>query len=276
MVFLLPPETAKGLPSDFERAIIPSTRIHTVIFNHARLPFSDRAVREAFALGVDRAALNRVTLEGMGAPAVNLFPQNVGIDVVPAQATDVERARRLLDEAGWRIGSDGVRVKDGKRLSFTLFSYPGRAELTPMAVQIQSQLKPLGFDIDVKQLPYATLDAQHFKTGDWDASMLSYGTLPTGDPLYFFNQFLISGGPSNMGKYANSQLDAIVDQMRTETDPTRRTALVRQAQEIVKADVPMAYLVAAPVVYVYKKDKVQGFIPHPNDLYFIDSSIATR
>ncbi|MGD9892732.1 MAG: ABC transporter substrate-binding protein [Dehalococcoidia bacterium] len=274
MVFLMPPEMAKGLSDDFERAIIPSTRIQSVIFNHQRLPFSDRAVREAFALGVDRDALNRVTLEGAGAPAINLFPQGMGIDVVPAQATDVNKAKQLLDNAGWWAGPDGVRVKDGKRLSFTLFSYPGRAELTPMAVQIQSQLKNLGFAIEVEQIPFSALDSNYFKTGDWDASMYSVGTLPTGDPLYMFNQNIVTGAPGNIGGYSSPQLDAIVEQMRVEIDPTKRNALVRQAQEIVKVDVPMAYLVAAPVTYVYKKGKVKGFVPNPNDQYFIDSSIS--
>lgn len=268
MVFLMPPETAKGLSSDFERAIIPSTRIQSVIFNHQRLPFSDRAVREAFSLGVDRDALNRVTLEGAGAPVINLFPQNMGIDVVPAQATDVNRAKQVLDDAGWRAGGDGVRVKDGKRLSLKLFSYPGRAELTPMAVQIQSQLKALGFDIEVEQLPYSALDTTYFKSDDWDASMYSMGTLPTGDPLYMFNQNLLKGGPGNLGGYDSQQLQAMIEQMRVEIDPAKRSALVRQAQEIVKAEVPTAYLVAAPVTYVYKKGKVKGFTPHPNDLYF--------
>jgi peptide/nickel transport system substrate-binding protein len=276
MVFLMPPETAKGLSNDFERAIIPSTRIQSVIFNHQRLPFSDRAVREAFSLGVDREALNRVTLEGMGAPAINLFPQGMGIDVVPAQATDGNKAKQLLDDAGWRTGSDGVRVKDGKRLSFTLFSYPGRAELTPMAVQIQSQLKSLGFAIEVEQIPFSALDSNYFKTGDWDASMYSMGTLPTGDPLYMFNQNLLKGGPGNLGGYDSQQLQTTVEQMRVEIDPAKRHALVRQAQEIVKADVPMAYLVAAPVTYVYKKGKVKGFVPNPNDQYFIDRSISVE
>ena len=217
-----------------------------------------------------------MTLEGAGAPAINLFPQNVGIDVVPAQATDVNRAKQILDEAGWRAGGDGVRVKDGKRLAFTLFSYPGRAELTPMAVQIQSQLKALGFDIEVEQIPYSALDTTYFKTGDWDASMYSMGTLPTGDPLYMFNQNLLRGGPGNLGGYDSQQLQSTVEQMRVEIDPAKRNALVRQAQEIVKADVPGVYLVAAPVTYVYKKGKVKGFTPHPNDLYFIDTSLSVE
>jgi len=149
MVFGLPPEIVKGLPPDIERAVIPSTRVHLVLFNHTRPPFNDPRVREATALAVDRGALNRAVLDGLGAVVSNAFPPSAPFEIVPAQDTDVARARQLLDEAGWRPGPDGGRVKDGKRLAFTLYSYPGRAELTPMAVVIQSQLKALGYDIQV-------------------------------------------------------------------------------------------------------------------------------
>jgi peptide/nickel transport system substrate-binding protein len=273
MLFGLPPEIVKGLPADIERAVIPSTRIHYVIFNHTRPLFAERAVREAFALGVDRAALNRIALDNLGAVAANLFPPNAGIEVVPAQSTDVNRARQVLEEAGWRMGPDGVRVKDGRRLSFTLYSYPGRAELTPMAVVIQSQLKPLGFDIQLQQVQNITAT---LNSPDWDAAMYSINSVPTGDPLYLFTVTLSKSGGTNPGGYSSPALEAVIDQLRTEVDATRRQALARQAQEIVKADVPNAYLVGAPLVYAYKKGKVAGFTPHPNDLYFIDPAITVK
>jgi peptide/nickel transport system substrate-binding protein len=213
MVFNLPPQLVAGLGPDFERAVIPSTRLHFVLFNHARAPFNDRAVREAFSLGIDRNALNRVALEGLGSVATNVFPPTDGIEIVQAQSTDVNRARQLLDEAGWRMGTDGVRVKDGKRLSFTLYSYPGRAELTPMATVIQSQLKPLGFDMQIQQVPVI---GTVLSTSDWDVSMYSNSTLAVGDPLLMFNLNLVTGASGNVGKYSSPRLDQIVDQLRAE------------------------------------------------------------
>ncbi len=271
LVFGLPPEIVKGLPPDIERAVIPSTRVHLVLFNHTRPPFNDPRVREATALAVDRGALNRAVLDGLGAVVSNAFPPSAPFEIVPAQDTDVARARQLLDEAGWRPGPDGVRVKDGRRLAFTLYSYPGRAELTPMAVVIQSQLKALGYDIQVQQVQDITKQLQG---GDFDASMYSLNTLPTGDPLYLLGYTLARNGGINYGGYSNPQMEAIVEQLRFELDPGKRAQLARQAQEIIKADVPNAYLVAAPIVFAYKKSKVKGFTPNPNDLYFIDSSIS--
>lgn len=273
MVFGLPPETVKGLPADIERAVVPSTRVHLVLLNTTRPPFNEPRVREATALAVDRAALNRAVLDGLGAVVTNAFPPSAPFEIVPAQDTDAARARQLLDEAGWRVGPDGVRVKDGKRLAFTLYSYPGRAELTPMAVVIQSQLKALGYDIQVQQVQDIT---KQLRGGDFDASMYSINTLPTGDPLYLLGYSLSRSGGLNYGGYSNPQMEAVVEQLRFELDPNRRAQLAKQAQEIIKADVPNVYLVAAPLVFAYKKGKVKGFIPNPNDLYFIDSSISVE
>lgn len=270
MVFGLPPEIIKGLPPDIERAVIPTTRVHLVLLNHTRPPFNDPRVREATALAIDREALNKAALDGLAAVVTNAFPPSAPFEILPAQRTDVARARQLLDEAGWRPGPDGVRVKDGRRLAFTLYSYPGRAELTPMAVVIQSQLKALGYDVQVQQVQDITKQLQG---GDFDASMYSLNTLPTGDPLYLLGYTLTKGG-LNYGGYSNPRMEAIVEQLRLEIDSTKRAELAKQAQEVIKEDTPNVYLVAAPIAYVYKKGKVKGFTPNPNDLYFIDSSIS--
>jgi peptide/nickel transport system substrate-binding protein len=275
MALGLPPELVKGLPADVERAVTPSTRVDCIMFNHARPPFSDRAVREATSLAVDRATLNRVGLDGLGTVVTSIFPPNVGVEVVNAQATDQAKARQVLDAAGWRAGADGVRVKDGRRFAVTLLSYPGRGELTPMATVLEQQLKPLGYELKLEQIPSEKI-LDVLATGDFDATMYSFNVIPTGDPLYAFNQSLVPGALNNYGKYESARLNAVLDQLRVESDPARRQALTRQAQEVLRDDVPNAYIVATPVIYAYRKGKVQGFTPHPNDLYFLDRSISIQ
>jgi len=270
----LPPEIVAGLPSEIERAIIPSSRVYYLALNHARPPFDERAVREAVALGVDRALLNKAAFDGLGAPISNVFPPNMGIDVVPAQSSDPARARQLLDQAGWRAGSDGIRVKDGRRLNLALFSYGGRPVDKTLAIALQAQLKELGVDsqFQERQDLFSTVTGG----GDWDAIVTSFGVLPTGDPLYIFAATLTRTAPYNWGTYANPRLDAVIDQLRVEPDAGRRGALVREAQEAVKADAPNAYLLAAPLVTAYRRDRVKSFTPHPNDLYLIDRSVSVR
>jgi peptide/nickel transport system substrate-binding protein len=247
--------------------------VQYILLNTTRPPFSDRAVREAFSLGIDRATLNKVGFDGQSVVMTSVFRPGVGQEVVPIQSTNVEQAKSVLDAAGWRAGSDGIRVKDGRRLTVNLLSYPQRADLTPMALSIQAQLKPLGFDVQVNQVQDIT---KALEGGDFDASMYSVNLLPTGDPLYAYNQTLVKGGDWNYGKFANAQLDAVVEQLRGETDPAKRQALSKQVQEIMKAEVPIVYLVAYPRVFAFKQAKVRNFTAHPSDLYLLDGKIAVQ
>ena len=268
----LPPEAIKTFGGDIEAVAIPSGRVHFLTFNVNRPPFSDRVVREATTLALDRAALNTVTLDGKGAAATGMFPQGIGFDVVPLQGTDVNRAKQLLDDAGWKTGPDGVRVKDGKRLSFTILSYPGRVEITQLGVAVQGQLKPLGYDIPQVQEVMGIEGVT--KMGNWDLAMYSSDMFGTGDPLYGFNRVLAKGGGNNLANYTNPQIEGLLDQLRTMIDPKERGAISRQVQEVVKADVPMAFLVSPPVVTAFRKGLVKGYTPNPSDQFFITSSLS--
>jgi len=271
MLYNFPAEAIKTFGPDVEATATPSGREALINLNVGRAPFNDRNVREAFALGIDRNVLNQVGLDGKGVPVTQMFPAVSGYDNVPLQGTDVARAKQLLDDAGWKPGGDGVRAKGSDRLSFTIISDPGRADLTPYAVSMQSQLKPLGFDIkvmEVQDIGAAT------KTAMFDAAMKSNNTLPTGNPLYEYNRLLIKGGGDNAGNYTNPQLEDLVTQMRTELDPAKARDLSLKVQGIVKQDVPVVFLTVTPITVAMRKGKVKGYVPNPNDSYLIDAAIS--
>ena len=271
MATSLVPEEATGLPDEVEAHVVPGLRLNMVIFNFDRPIFADKAVREAFALGIDRDAINTAVFDGQGEAATALFPTNVaGFDVIHTQSTDVERAAQLLDEAGWVMGSDGVRVKDGERLSFELPCTGATAAL--IGVVIQAQLSPLGFDIQpLNRAGYDWLFAS-----DFEATVSSTNTLPTGDPGYFFNVQLAEGANFNFGKYANSEFDALIDQLRVEPDPAERNRLSREVQEILGEDFAFATVAISPRVEAIRADKVTNYTLHPSDLYVIDNKIGVE
>jgi len=270
-VYGVPPQAVKSLGNDFTVATISSGREDYLVVNHRRPPFNDRALREATALAVDRAALLAVGLAGQGSVASGMFPPDVGIANVPMQATDPVRAKQVLDDAGWQLGADGVRAKGGQRLAFQLLSAPARTEWTPMAVALQAQLKPFGYEIDIQQVK--NIGEQLAQSQDFDAAMYSANMLVTGDPQYIFNQTLVGGGPANYGGYASPQLQAALDKMQSETDPAQRQVLSQQAQEVIKADVANIYLLVVPFIAATSK-KIKGYTLHPNDLYVVDNQIS--
>ncbi len=271
MLYNFPPEAIKGFGGDIVATATPSGRVDLINLSLDHPPFNDRAVREAMSVAIDRSTLNTVGLDGRGTPLNTILPTGVGYETVPLQGTDVARAKQLLDGAGWAIGGDGIRAKGGQRLAFTLLSYPGRAQLTPYAVSIQGQLKPLGFDVQVKEVQNV---ATEMKNGPWDAAMKSNNMLPTGDPLYELNRLLGKGGGDNVNNYTNPQIETLLGQLRIELDPAKRQALSQQIQEIAKADSPDLFLVVGPITTAYKQGKVLGYIPHPNDSYLINTDLT--
>jgi len=140
-------------------------------------------------------------------------------------------------------------------------------------VSIQSQLKPLGYDISVKEVQNVN---DVFKAGDWNASMKSNNTIATGSPLYEYNRLLLTGGGDNVGKYSSPQMDALLGQMRVETDPAKQSALSKQVQELVRQDVPALFLVALPITTAYRKAKVLGYVPNPSDYYFLTNTLSVQ
>ena len=273
LVYGVPPQAARSLSGpDFSVTTISSGREDYIVLNHRRPPFSELSVREATALAVDRAALLTVGLSGQGSVASGMFPPDQGVEAVAMQSTDVAKAKQVLDAAGWTPGSDGVRVKNGQRLSFQLLSAPARTEWTPMAVAIQAQLQALGYDVQIEQVK--NIGDQLAQSQDFDAAMYSANMLVTGDPLYIFNQTLAKGGPANYGGYTNPKLETTLASMRAESDASKRAGLLAEAQQIVKSDAPNIYILVVPFIAATNTKKVTGYTLHPNDLYIVDNQIS--
>ena len=272
LVFRVRPDVAQGLGSDLTVASIPSGIVDSIQINLTRAPLTDPAVRQALAWGIDRGVLVTEALGGQGAPATGVFPPNLAVESVAIQGFDPDRASTVLDAAGWTMGDDGVRSKDGARLAFTLLDPdPTQAELAPMSVSIQAQLKPLGFDINLQQTQdYGGV----IKSRDFDALTVSFNSVQTGDPLFQLARSLGSTGGLNWGNYSNPQLDTLLTQLRGELDPATRQALSRQIQQLAGDDAPNVYLLVAPIVSVYRTSKVINFTPHPDDTYMIDTRLS--
>jgi len=119
--------------------------------NHAtgRAPpwLDDPAVLEALDRALDRAALVRDVVAGAGLPARGVYPRGLASFATRPELPeggDVEGARRLLDSAGWTVGPDGVRVKSGRRLEFSLIGICARPGLDHELDRLRRQWLPLG------------------------------------------------------------------------------------------------------------------------------------
>jgi peptide/nickel transport system substrate-binding protein len=266
----VPPQSMGALGSGFWVVNVPAGREDYIVLNHRNVPFNDSKVCLALSYGVDRQQLLTVGLTGVGAVAGGIFPDGVGMQTIPMQSTDPAQTKSILDAAGWTTGSDGIRAKGGARLAFTLITAGVRPEWTPMAVAIQQQLKPAGFEVKIQQVQ--NVGDVLSKDTTFQAAMYSAAATITGDPVYFLNQTLLKGAPANYGAYDNSQINDLIAKMEVEVDAVKRQDLSVQVQQIAKTDAPNIYMVRIPVIAAGKKS-VAGYVPNPNDPYFITNEI---
>lgn len=170
--FDVPPEAARPLESDSRFRVSRSKpgRTHLIYVNkNADRVTAERPVREAISLALDRQAYVDVVFDGNADPGRWMAPESVlgpSADIVRPVPFDPNRARRVLDEAGWRAGPDGVRAKGDRRLSVKLLGTQETAESALLF--IQSQLKDVGIEANILKTPDQPTRAALYANGAGD------------------------------------------------------------------------------------------------------------
>lgn len=141
----------------------------------------DDAVREAIALSIDKQRFVNELLGGHGYTADGAFPQSFsfGGDAVSAEEYNPEKACDILEAAGWvDTDGDGIREKNGEKLTLRWLTYPSRQELPLLAESAQATLGAVGFDVIIN----STADHNSIRTDSsaWDVYASAMVTAPTG------------------------------------------------------------------------------------------------
>lgn len=218
--------------------------IELITFNTVSPFFSDKRVRQAINYAVNKSAIINGLYKGLGTPANSMyFPGTFGYNSkVKTYNFDLAKAKQLLDQAGWKVGPDGIRVKDGKKFEISLITNKGNVTREKAAVIIQSQLKLVGIKVDTKVIEWNTFITKYLRPkkfelyyGGWVYSDWTQDLTPlyNGDP---------SKGTLNYGSYKNAALDPLMDQAVRELDPKKSEALHFKIQDIVAEDCPSIYL----------------------------------
>lgn len=189
--------------------------------------FEDLRVRRAIFHAIDRDAIAKKLMEG--AVKVAEGPINPNSPYHNAKVVtypyDLAQSRRLLDEAGWRVGPDGVRHKGGQRFSFVMLNRAGSTDRILVAQVIQWGLKAVGIEVTFDTLESAAW-TQRWRLGKWEA-IVSAWFLPA-DPgitgLYSCE------GANNMAGYCDPGLDRILEESDKALSLDARMPLLHEAQ----------------------------------------------
>ena len=189
---------------------------------------------------------------------------------------DPALAAQMLDEAGWPLGADGLRVcqgckyaLDGTPFEFELLTNAGNTRREVTGALIQEQLADVGIVVDFYSLPFKDLQRVG-GTQDLDAFILgwanSFPDVP--DQLQIFgpgSDLLQSGGSWNASSYYNPDFVRLARQALTlpGCDPTARAAIYQQIERLLQDDQPYLWLFANNELYA-AHSYVVGFDPQPN------------
>jgi peptide/nickel transport system substrate-binding protein len=239
-----------------------------VFFNTQRPPLDDVRVRRALVLGMDRSAIVRDDTYGTGTLAsADLSPFYWAFDpTLKPIPYDLAQAKAMLDAAGWTPGPDGVRVKNGNRLSLQLVYGQGSQVVRTITQQIQQMYKPLGVDVQLKSYDYAVLYAAAqsggiLNGGKFDLAM--YAWIAGGDPDNA-SQFLCSAIPpngNNVERYCSPEMDALQKQALSTFDRTVRKAIYAKIESLILRDAPGAFLYYQAQRYAHIPE-LQNFAPN--------------
>lgn len=237
-------------------------------FNFRNPVLQDINVRKAIAYAINKEAISKAlggfpeAIDSVVLPVFPFYNPNL-----PKYTYDPAKAKQLLDAAGYTLGSDGIRVKGGKRLSFKIMSQSGRTNDEVAQQVIIANLKDIGIEAMPDNKAGVAFREARYK-GNYD--LFYSGWITSADPNYCV--FFCSDGPNNGQGYSNPKLDAILKQAQNTIDPDKRKELLFQFQDILANDAVSLPITTNPSI-IAVTDKLQNFVPNPTNMTnFVDTS----
>ena len=208
-----------------------------------------------------------------GADARTSASMRVGDQTVHAAPYDLEGAKALLAEAGYRdTDGDGYVDKDGKNLELRYLTYTSRQELPLLAEAVQASLKSIGIKLHVN----ATDNYRAFlKNGAYDIFSKAIVTAPTGDPEYYFTSHIVPGAVDNSGSYDSPEIAALEEQLHNTYGAAQRSDIAIRMEQRVLDDCALFYASHLKMSLVMKPN-IEGFKAHPSDYYEIGPELDKK
>ena len=257
-------DKANGLTLDANPSFIYSH----IDFNLRHPIVSDVQVRRALAYATNRPAILDKVLHGFGTLADTdqspLLSWAYTKDVTH-YPYDPDRARSILDADGWKVGPDGIRTKNGQRLSFNLSTQTESTYGKAVQTVVQHQWHDVGVEANVKNAPTNQFFDNNPATGvlqggHYDTAIFSWvaASDPDDSPLYTTKNFA-PGGQNNLF-WSNPKVDEAATAALATLDQNKRKQYYTIVQQQMALDVPTLILYFWKDIYIYNSD-LQNFTP---------------
>jgi peptide/nickel transport system substrate-binding protein len=272
------PWAVKSFEKDprFDLFSAPGQAYNYIGWNLRRPLFSDPRVRKALAHAVNVPEMIKYIIYGRGVQSTGIFtPQMWFFDPsVKPLRYDPAAARSLLDEAGWKVGPDGIRVKDGKRFTFTLLANNGNEVRRDIATLVQDDLKRIGIEVKVEIYEWAVLLKRFVSKGEFDSIVMGWGLGYDFDQYAIWHSSQTHPEELNFIGYANPTVDHLLTELRQEYARPEIIRLAGKLQKEIYADQPYLFLFVPESTSVMWKDSYRIRRPGPNPGEWIDSPVT--
>ena len=235
-----------------------------IAINHKKPQFKDPRVRQAFLYAIDRKGIVDSALPGVGSVRNGTFDPKVAGDGIEKYAYDPEKAKKLLQEAGWNFN---------QTIELAWIA-GGNADRDAAATAAASQLNEIGVKVKLQKVE-AAWTTDNIKSAKYDMFLFGGGNYAADswavNSVVACDKYQPNGG--NTPFYCNPQLDALMKKANGTADEKERLATYAEAAKIDNADVPYLWLYSARGLWAVNQ-RVQNFTPlnpsgggwwHPED-----------
>ncbi len=233
----VPPQNVVALQNDPNAQLLQTNTIgfpYTLFFNLEHKPWNELKARQAVQYAVDLDSIVKTLYLGTYEQAwSSITPGILGYDesLEGKIKPDVAKANALLDELGWVKGADGIRVKDGQKLTLHYVDgSPNREKRNDIAAMIREQLKAIGIETEVE----ITQDVATVVYQNWDYDLYGNSQVNS-DPngLVSFYHSTKEGERRTLSGLSDPQVDEWLDQGAIEKDETKRAELYKKVQQYI-------------------------------------------
>lgn len=227
---------------------------------NCRLPmFSDKRVRQALTYGLNRKGFVDAYFKGYSEVA------NVPIPTISWAYTDKinkyeynpDKAKQLLDEAGWKVGSDGYRYKDGKKMTIHWMTYTGSKYVETLIPILKENWKQIGVEVVPELMDFGTLSTKVFDKQQFEMFNMAWSNSIDPDQSALFTKSQMGLGGFNCVGWTTPENEKLLADGLAETDQAKRKEIYQKWSELINDELPYIFLDSDKQLYAVSS-RVKG------------------
>lgn len=260
---------AKDLPGKVV-TLVPSPSVECIYLNNELPQFKELAVREAIYAAIDKTAIIDALYYGLPESVETFMPRTSYYNNpnLPKHEFNLDKARKLLNDAGWVPGPDGIRAKNGVRLAFKNSTTSGNQLREQLQQFVQQTLREAGIEMTIENLPAAVIWGEFWGKSQFDSVLVGITFLIGADPdvtnRFHSSAIAAQGGRgSNNSQFKNARVDELLVEGSRTFDPEKRKVIYDEVQSIIRAELPFLPLYSENSPRGWKQG-IEGVEPNGN------------